>query len=179
MRWDIVHCDWCRLLNCIVFLWFLPFLYCFLVHLSHICHKLELSLESEAIAGLPASVQASFSVLSPVSFWRAPNCFSATAVYIYCNILPAGVLESWVRRRLGNPCGGGIVIVWVYQGRLLWREPKRCCGIIYCNILYIYAYITRSYAYMHNYITISYICIYCADISLYINIIIYIMFIDV
>ena len=56
----------------------------------------------------------------------------------------------------------------------LWREPKRCCGIIYCNILYIYAYITRSYAYMHNYITISYICIYCTDISLYINIIIYI-----
>ena len=45
----------------------------------------ELSLVSEAIAGLPASVQASFSVPSLVSFRRAPNClpancFSATAV---------------------------------------------------------------------------------------------------
>ena len=104
MRRGIEHCDWCRLLNCIVFLWFLPFLYCFLVHLSHICHKLELSLESEAIAGLPASVQASFSVLSPVSIWRAPNCFSATAVALSSTVkasarykelsVPAGVLES-------------------------------------------------------------------------------------
>ena len=72
-------------------------------------HKLELSLESEAIAGLPASVQASFSVLSPVSFWRAPNCltancFSATAVALSSTVkasarykelsVPAGVLES-------------------------------------------------------------------------------------
>ena len=69
----------------------------------------ELSLESEAIAGLPASVQAPFSVLSLVSFWRAPNCltancFSATAVALSSTVkasarykelsVPAGVWES-------------------------------------------------------------------------------------